>query len=73
MQFGYSFCPNDTFIFYALAHQKVASPWPIEEVLEDVETLNLWAFEGKLPLTKIIEVWRFVSGKFRNCQPVTKR
>lgn len=53
MQLGYSFCPNDTFIFYALAHQKVASPWPVEEVLEDVETLNRWALAGKLPLTKI--------------------
>lgn len=53
MQLGYSFCPNDTFIFYALAHAKVATPFPISEVLEDVETLNVWALEGKLPLTKI--------------------
>ena len=53
MQLGYSFCPNDTFIFYALAHAKVATPFPITEVLEDVETLNGWALEGRLPLTKI--------------------
>ncbi len=53
MQLGYSFCPNDTFIFYALAHQKVAAPFPITELLEDVETLNRWAMQGKLPLTKI--------------------
>lgn len=53
MKLGYSFCPNDTFIFYALAHHKVASPWPVEEVLEDVETLNRWALQGRLPLTKI--------------------
>jgi 1,4-dihydroxy-6-naphthoate synthase len=53
MQLGYSFCPNDTFIFYALVHQKVTSPWPVQEVLEDVETLNRWALEGRLPLTKI--------------------
>jgi 1,4-dihydroxy-6-naphthoate synthase len=53
VQLGYSFCPNDTFIFYALVHGKVATPFPISEVLEDVETLNRWALEGKLPLTKI--------------------
>ncbi len=53
MQLGYSFCPNDTFIFYALAHGRVATPFPIAELLEDVETLNLWAMQGKLPLTKI--------------------
>lgn len=53
MQLGYSFCPNDTFIFYALAHGKVATPFPVTEILEDVETLNRWALEGRLPLTKI--------------------
>jgi len=53
MQLGYSFCPNDTFIFYALAHHKVPAPFPVSELLEDVETLNRWALQGRLPLTKI--------------------
>ncbi|WP_456410415.1 menaquinone biosynthesis family protein [Oceanithermus sp.] len=53
MKLGYSLCPNDTFIFYALVHGKVPAPEPVEEVLEDVETLNRWAFEGRLELTKI--------------------
>lgn len=53
MKLGYSFCPNDTFIFYALSHGKVVTPFPVTEVLEDVETLNIWALEGQLPLTKI--------------------
>jgi len=53
LELGYSFCPNDTFIFYALTHGKVAAPLPIKEVLEDVETLNSWALERKLPLTKL--------------------
>ncbi|MER3553072.1 MAG: 1,4-dihydroxy-6-naphthoate synthase [Meiothermus sp.] len=53
MELGYSFCPNDTFIFYALSHGKIAAPFAVSEVLEDVETLNLWAKEGRLPLTKI--------------------
>jgi len=53
MKLGYSLCPNDTFIFYALVHGKVPAPAPVEEVLEDVETLNRWALEGRLELTKI--------------------
>jgi len=52
---GYSPCPNDTFIFYALAHNRV----PLEGIsfapplLEDVETLNLWAMQKKLDVTKL--------------------
>ncbi len=51
---GYSPCPNDTFIFYALIHGKVKVPGTtFREQLEDVETLNRMALEGKLDLTKI--------------------
>ncbi len=53
LKLGYSPCPNDTFIFYALAHGLVETPRPVEAVLEDVETLNRWAIEGRLPLTKL--------------------
>lgn len=53
LQLGYSFCPNDTFIFYALSHGRVKAPAPVQEVLEDVQTLNDWASAGKLPITKI--------------------
>lgn len=53
LDLGYSFCPNDTFIFYALAHGRTPAPRPVRELLEDVETLNGWAREGRLPMTKI--------------------
>lgn len=53
LDLGYSFCPNDTFIFYALSHGKVPTPAPVREVLEDVQTLNDWATLGRLPITKI--------------------
>jgi 1,4-dihydroxy-6-naphthoate synthase len=53
MKLGYSFCPNDTFIFYALTHGKIALSEPVQELLEDVETLNQWALAGKLEMTKI--------------------
>jgi 1,4-dihydroxy-6-naphthoate synthase len=53
MNLGYSFCPNDTFIFYALTHGRVPLEFGVSEVLEDVETLNQWATHGKLEMTKI--------------------
>lgn len=54
LSLGYSPCPNDTFIFYALTHGKVALEGHcISERLEDVETLNQLALNGLLDLTKI--------------------
>ncbi len=51
---GYSPCPNDTFIFYALIHGKVKVPGiEFREQLDDVETLNRTALEGRLDITKI--------------------
>ena len=51
---GYSPCPNDTFIFYALTHGKVRVPGiEFREQLEDVETLNRMAIDGGLDITKI--------------------
>jgi 1,4-dihydroxy-6-naphthoate synthase len=51
---GYSPCPNDTFIFYALTHGKVRVPGiEFREQLEDVETLNRLALGGGLDITKI--------------------
>lgn len=51
---GYSPCPNDTFIFYALTHGKLPiQQFLVRERLEDVETLNQLALSGTLELTKI--------------------
>jgi 1,4-dihydroxy-6-naphthoate synthase len=55
---GYSPCPNDCFIFYALAHNKLKSSkvspditWQIR--LEDVEALNQLAKQNVLDVSKI--------------------
>ncbi|MFP7753341.1 1,4-dihydroxy-6-naphthoate synthase [Thermodesulfobacteriota bacterium B35] len=55
LSIGYSPCPNDTFIFHALVHGLVhtgaisfAPP-----LLEDVETLNRWAMEARLDVSKL--------------------
>lgn len=53
MDLGYSPCPNDCFIFYALAHGKVAPELDVNVRLEDVESLNQLARAGTLPLSKI--------------------
>jgi len=51
---GFSPCPNDTFIFDALVNHKIDTEGlEFETVLEDVETLNQWALQGKLDITKL--------------------
>lgn len=55
LSIGYSPCPNDTFIFYALTHGHVPLSGIAfkEPVLADVEQLNRWAMEEKLDVTKL--------------------
>lgn len=51
---GFSPCPNDTFIFDKMVHEAPeVHDIKYECFLEDVETLNQWAFEGKLDVTKL--------------------
>jgi 1,4-dihydroxy-6-naphthoate synthase len=51
---GFSPCPNDTFIFDALVNKKIDTEGlDFEVALEDVETLNQWAMQGKLDVSKI--------------------
>jgi len=51
---GFSPCPNDTFIFDALVHRKIdTGDFEFDVVLEDVQTLNEWAQDGKLDITKL--------------------
>jgi 1,4-dihydroxy-6-naphthoate synthase len=54
LKLGFSPCPNDTFIFDALVHQKIdTGGLEFDIVMEDVETLNEWALEGRLDITKL--------------------
>jgi len=53
LSLGYSMCPNDTFIFYALAHKKVRGSVEFSEILRDVETLNRMARRSELDVTKV--------------------
>jgi 1,4-dihydroxy-6-naphthoate synthase len=54
LSIGFSPCPNDTFIFDALVNGKIdTGELQFEPLLEDVQTLNQWAIEGKLDITKL--------------------
>jgi 1,4-dihydroxy-6-naphthoate synthase len=54
LSLGFSPCPNDTFIFDALVNRKIdTGDFEFEVILEDVQTLNRWAMEKKLDVTKI--------------------
>ena len=50
---GYSPCPNDTFIFCALAEKKVEIPFALDVLLADVEMLNIRAKRGDLDISKV--------------------
>jgi 5,8-dihydroxy-2-naphthoate synthase len=51
---GFSPCPNDTFIFDALVNGRLdTGGLRFDVVLEDVQTLNEWALEGRLDVSKI--------------------
>ncbi len=64
---GFSPCPNDTFIFDALVHQKIDTKGIRFKVyLEDVQTLNEWALEGRLDFSKIsFGTWPLVKKEYR--------
>jgi 1,4-dihydroxy-6-naphthoate synthase len=64
---GFSPCPNDTFIFDALVNHKIDTKgYTFNLHLEDVQTLNEWALQGKLPFSKIsYGVWPLVKNKYQ--------
>jgi 1,4-dihydroxy-6-naphthoate synthase len=78
---GFSPCPNDTFIFDALVHQRFQSPLKVIPHLYDVEQLNEKAHKHELDITKLsFNAYAFVSEHYqilqagsalgRNCGPL---
>lgn len=54
LSFGFSPCPNDTFMFDAIANGKIdLRGYSIDIVMADVQELNAMAFETKLHITKL--------------------
>jgi 1,4-dihydroxy-6-naphthoate synthase len=69
MQFtlGFSTCPNDTFIFNAMIHQKVDTEGlQFDVVLADVEELNKNAFNGAIDITKLsYHAYAYVANNYK--------
>ncbi|HVY75069.1 MAG TPA: 1,4-dihydroxy-6-naphthoate synthase [Puia sp.] len=67
LSLGFSPCPNDTFIFDALVNGKIdTGDFQFEPVLEDVQTLNRWALEKRLDLSKIsYGVWPLIQKNYQ--------
>lgn len=54
IQLGFSTCPNDTFIFDALVHQRIeTAPLSYNVIMEDILHLNQQARAGALDMVKI--------------------
>ncbi len=82
LSLGYSPCPNDTFIFDALAHGKVDTEGlDFQVILDDVEALNRRAQAGEIDVTKLsYHAFAWLTDKFqlldagsalgKNCGPL---
>jgi len=54
IKLGISTCPNDTFMFDALIHQKIETKgYTFDVTMADVEELNKMAFNNVLDMTKM--------------------
>lgn len=63
---GHSPDPDDAFMFYALAKNRIDTRgWRFEHVLQDIQTLNDRALKGELDITAIsIHAYPFVADKY---------
>ncbi len=63
---GHSPDPDDAFMFYALAKDKIETHgWRFEHVLQDIQTLNERAMRGELHITAIsIHAYPYVADKY---------
>ncbi|MES2828939.1 MAG: 1,4-dihydroxy-6-naphthoate synthase [Bacteroidota bacterium] len=66
LSLGFSPCPNDTFIFDALIHQKIDTEGlEFKVTFDDVETLNQKALNSELDITKLsFHAYAYVSDNY---------
>ncbi len=67
LSLGFSPCPNDTFIFDALVHQKIDTEGlQFDYLLADVEELNRKAFKAELQVSKLsFHAFLYLSNQYR--------
>jgi 1,4-dihydroxy-6-naphthoate synthase len=66
IKIGHSPDPDDAFMFWAIAAGAVDTRgFRFEQVLQDIQTLNEWALEGRLEVTAIsLHAYPFVQGRY---------
>lgn len=66
---GHSPDPDDAFMFYALAAERIdTGPYRFEHELVDIETLNRRAFQGELELTAVsIHAYAYLTDRYVLC------
>src|SRR3954453_18117563 len=66
LKLGHSPDPDDAFMFYGLAKDKLPTgPYRFEHVLQDIQTLNRRAMNGELEITAIsIHAYPYVADKY---------
>jgi 5,8-dihydroxy-2-naphthoate synthase len=66
IRLGHSPDPDDAFMFWALAEDRVDTRgFEFEHVLRDIQTLNEWALEGRLEVTAIsLHAYPFVQDRY---------
>ena len=66
IRLGHSPDPDDAFMFWALAAGRVDTRgFEFEHVLQDIQTLNEWALEGRLEMTAIsLHAYPFVQDQY---------
>jgi 1,4-dihydroxy-6-naphthoate synthase len=66
IRLGHSPDPDDAFMFWALAAEKIDTRgFEFEHVLRDIQTLNEWALEGKLETTAIsLHAYPYVQDRY---------
>ena len=67
IRLGHSPDPDDAFMFYALAEDRIPTgEFRFEHVLRDIETLNDWAAEGRLEVTAVsVHAYAYLADRYR--------
>ena len=67
IRFGHSPDPDDAFMFYAIARNKIwCDPFVIDHVIEEIEKLNQRAIKGELEVTAIsMHAYAYCADRYR--------
>ena len=67
MRLGHSPDPDDAFMFYALAEDRIPTDgFRFEHLLRDIETLNRWAMESRLEITAIsVHAYAYLADRYQ--------